>query len=418
MQKIEFYLILIITILLLSNCSEIVNSNNNNDSYSISSIPKSVTSSQNNFAFKLLQEIHNQEPDSTVFISPISASLALTMTMNGADGETLQEMRNVLEYSTDDLKEINAACKALIDELYELDTDVEFNLANGIWFTDRYTLQSNFRELNQSYFNAKIESLDFTDVEHSMNVMNSWVEDQTKERIKNLIKESDFAGPVVMFLINAIYFKANWEYQFNKESTRKSSFYTINGDQVNCQMMSQKQEFSYYSNKNIQAIDLPYANDNYSMTILLPRKMENIDSVLKAINNEKLNDIIDNFKKDSVNVFLPKFEIEYEKSLKEILMYMGMENPFTAAANFSKIFNESKSDISISKVRQKSFLKVDEEGTEASAATVVILVERGGMDTDEEIYMRVNHPFLIFIREKRSGTILFSGKIMKPVWNE
>ena len=97
---------------------------------------------------------------------------------------------------------------------------------------------------------------------------------------------------------------------------------------------------------------------------------------------------------------------------------MGMVNPFTAAANFSKIFNESKSDISISKVRQKSFLKVDEEGTEASAATVVILVERGGMDTDEEIYMRVNHPFLIFIREKRSGTILFSGKIMKPVWNE
>jgi len=418
MRNLKIIGLLILSIVIFNNCSEILYNNDDSDPSSLNSIPKSVTASQNNFAFELLKNVNSEQPDSNIFISPISASLALTMTMNGAAGETYQEMNKVLGYNPADREKLNASCKALINELYELSGGIEFNLANSIWLNDNFTLQEEFKNLNEEYFNAKIEALDFSQVENCVDIINSWVEDQTEDKIKKLITNSDVTASTLMFLINAIYFKASWKYQFNEEKTRESEFYLNNGDNVQCQMMQMKEEFHYYSNSGIQAIDLIYANDNYSMTILLPKNKNQLDSLLYNINSSELDNIIDNFKKDSVNLFMPKLELDYKKELKKNLIDMGMEKAFnTGQADFSKMVNEREDGIYIDKVRQKSFLKIEEKGTEAAAATVVTMdfaTSIGG----EKIYMRVNHPFLFFIRERRTGTVLFSGKIMEPKWQD
>jgi serpin B len=419
MRNLKIIGLLILSIVIFYSCSEILYNKDDSPTSSLNSIPKSVTTSQNNFAFELLKNINREQPDSNIFISPISASLALTMTMNGAAGETYQEMNKVLGYNTADREKLNASCKALINELYELSGGIEFNLANSIWLNDNFTLQEDFKNLNEEYFNAKIEALDFSQVENCVDIINSWVEDKTKDRIKDLVNESDFAGPTLMFLINAIYFKASWKYQFSEEKTDESDFYLNNGDNVKCQMMQMKEEFNYYSNSDIQAIDLIYANENYSMTILLPRDKNELDSLMDNIDGPELDKIIDNFKKDSVNLFMPKLELDYKKELKKNLVDMGMAKAFQRdQADFSKMVNEMEDGIFIDKVRQKSFLKIEEKGTEAAAATVVTMKYTTSIGEGDEIYMRINHPFLFFIRERRTGTILFSGKIMEPKWED
>lgn len=418
-KRLVSIIFLSVIVCMVISCSSITDSDSETDSPSqIESIPKSITNSHNNFALELLKEINSEQPEGNIFISPISASLALTMTMNGADGETYHEMNKVLGYNSADKEQLNASCKALIDELYDLSGNIEFNLANSIWLNDNFTLQDEFKNLNEQYFDAKIEALDFSQVDKCVNIINSWVENQTEDRIKELVKNDDFAGPTLMFLINAIYFKASWKYQFNEEKTSESDFYINNGESVKCQMMQMKEELNYYSNSNIQAIDIPYANENYSMTILLPRNIDQTDSLLDNIDNAEFTNIEDNFRKDSVNLFMPKLQLDYKKELKENLNNMGMEKAFLAGqADFSKMVNEIEDGIYIDHVTQKSFLKIEEKGTEAAAATVVGM-KYTSIGDDDEIYVRVDHPFLFFIREKRTGTILFSGKIMKPEWND
>ena len=374
------------------------------------SLSKRVTASQTDFAFDLLKTVAKDTNETgNIFLSPISASLALTMTMNGADGETWEEMRQTLGYDNADREEINATCRALIEELYSLCGDIEFNLAHSIWFNDNFTLQDEFQRLNRDYFQAMIETLDFSRVDYCVNTINSWVEAQTRDRIQDLVKPDDISPLTMMLLINAVYFKANWQYQFDPEDTGQDDFDLPDGSSLPCEMMKIKGKFDYYADDDLQAIDLPYANEHYSMTILLP-KAGSTDSLLQRINQSDLNNILGSMQQDSVNVFLPKFELEYEKSLVKALMNMGMIKAF-GAADFSRMFQEIKEGIFISEVRQKSFLKVEETGTEAAAATVVI-IKRSGVN--DEIMMRIDHPFLLFIREKRSGTILFCGKIIQP----
>ncbi|MDZ7725568.1 MAG: serpin family protein [candidate division KSB1 bacterium] len=292
---------------------------------------------------------------------------------------------------------------------------MEFNLANAIWLDHHFTLQDEFQRLNEEYFQTMIETLVFMQVDACVQRINSWVEAETQDRIQNFITPDDFEpqGLVFMFLLNAIYFKANWKYQFDSENTDQDNFYLSDGSAVPCHMMEIKSKFDYYADKHMQAIDLPYANEHYAMTILLPGNPAALDSLLMHINQSELNRITGAMQPDSINVFLPKLELEYEKSLVDALQSMGMQLAF-GGADFSRLIQELKSQIFIKKVRQKSFLKLEETGTEAAAATVVVMMYRGdNSGAEEEIYMHIDHPFLLVIREKRSGTILFCGKIIQ-----
>ena len=307
------------------------------------------------------------------------------------------------------MEEINATYGALIEELYNVSDGVEFNLANSIWYSNQFSIQDELRQLNENYFNAKVEGLDFGNVENTLNTINDWVEDQTENRIKDLIKEID--PNACMFLINAIYFKADWKYQFDEESTQESPFFISDDEAVSCEMMNIKSNFKYQQANDYDAVELPYGNENYAMLLVMPNT-EPINDFVDIINPAVVNDIIANLGEDSVNVALPKMEIEYEKKLNDVLKAMGIVDGFDAnVADFSKMFNEMDGGIWIEKVKQKSFLKINEEGTEAAAATST---QMNYESVSDEVFLTFNRPFIFFIMEKRTNTILFCGKIMNP----
>mgnify|MGYP006302937037 CR=1 FL=1 len=294
--------ILVFILASLAGCSKVLDVEQPDTAFT-RSLSKRVTASQTDFAFDLLKTVAKDTNETgNIFLSPISASLALTMTMNGADGETWEEMRQTLGYDNADREEINATCRALIDELYGLSGDVEFNLANAIWLDQNFTLQDEFKRLNRNYFKAMIETLDFSKVDECVQHMNSWVEAETQGRIDDLVKPDDFRAAVFMFLINAVYFKADWKYQFDPEDTDQNNFYLIDGSTVTCDMMEIKGCFDYYENDEIQAIDLPYANDHYSMTLLLPRSSKRVHSLLQSLNQSELNSIVSQLDRKSTRL--------------------------------------------------------------------------------------------------------------------
>lgn len=405
--------IFILSFLLFSGCWDVLNldlnDNNNMLKYTIDNIPENIIDANNNFSLELFKTINTNEGDSNIFISPVSVSFALGMTMNGADRNTYEEMKNTLDFADLDIEKINKSYLTLIDELYNVSEGVEFNLANSIWYSDKFSLQNEFKNLNENYFKAKMEGLDFNDVENSLDIMNSWVEEQTQGKIKNLINR--IYPNDCMFLINAIYFNASWKYQFDETETEESQFYIDNENAVNCDMMNIKSKFHFVKTNDYHALELPYANENYSMLMLMPRS-KNIDDFLNSINRDTIAKIQNKFEYDSINISIPKLELEYEINLNDILIEMGIEEAFDSrSANFSKMFNELQSSIWIDRVKQKSFLKVNEEGTEAAAATVVVMT----LGISDEKFMNFNIPYLFFIIEKQSNTILFCGKVVNPV---
>ncbi len=414
-MKKYFGIILVFCLMVLSTCSDITRNDSKNDDpvagviYKIDEIPKKCIAANNNFSMDLFKSVNTEDLDKNVFLSPVSASFSLGMTMNGSDGSTYEKMKNTLGFSDLSLEEINATYGALIQELYTVSDGVEFNLANSIWYSNLFSLQDEFRQLNENYFDAKVEGLDFGNAENTLNTINSWVEDQTNDRIKDLIQELD--PNACMFLINAIYFKADWKYQFDEENTAESQFFTGSDETVVCDMMNIKSNFKYLQANDYDAVELPYGNENYAMLLVMPTA-ENVNDFVKITNHSVIADIVASLGEDSVNVALPKMEIEYEKELNDALKSMGISEAFEPTANFSKMFNEMDGGIWIEKVKQKSFLKINEEGTEAAAATST---QMNYESVSDEVFLTFNRPFIFFIMEKRTNTILFCGKIMNPV---
>jgi serpin B len=217
-----------------------------------------------------------------------------------------------------------------------------------------------------------------------------------------------------MFLINAIYFKGTWTYEFDEENTTDDIFYLPDGSEKECKMMSDKCDHNYFENEQFQAIDLPYGDAGFSMTILLPKPKVNIDSLIVQMNNETWNSWLGSFSEQEVNLYLPKFNLEYEISLNDVLSALGMSIAFDPGrADFTKI--NSAGNLYISNVKHKTFVKVNEEGTEAAAVTSV---EISLTSIGNDITMRINRPFVFAIRENHSGTILFIGKIVEPIWED
>ncbi|MEA3432829.1 MAG: serpin family protein [candidate division WOR-3 bacterium] len=368
---------------------------------------KQLVKSDNKFGFKLFKEIIKEEKDKNVFISPLSVSMALGMTYNGANGSTQEAMQKTLELSGLTIQEVNESYKSLIELLTGLDPKVQFQIANSIWYRQEYSFEEEFINLCKTYFNALVRGLDFNDP-NAADTINGWVEENTNGRIKEIV-DKPINPLTVMFLINAIYFKGTWTYEFDEELTKDDWFYLPDGSRKPCKMMEQRSEYNYFSNPDFQAIDLPYGDGDFSMTIFLPRPQKNVDSLIAEFNEENWDNWINSFSKDSGDIYIPKFTLEYGIKLNDVLKALGMGIAFDPYwADFTRMYKPG--GIWIDKVKHKTFVKVNEEGTEAAAVTSVEMILGAGFG----FYMRVDRPFVFVIRENKSQTILFMGKIVEP----
>ena len=369
---------------------------------------ETVIEATNKFGFKIFKEIHDDaKADENLFISPTSISLALSMTYNGAVGETKDSIALVLQMSGIDPDELNQINKDLIAGLTTMDNMVELSIANSIWYRQDVPVKTEFKNTNQEYYDAEIEALDFSDPA-TKDIINSWVEEKTNDKIKDLVSRVEPYH--VMFLINAIYFNGTWKKEFNKENTYTASFHVNNQKDVNVDMMQLEDTVNYAQTDLYNAIELDYGNGNYSMVVLLPGEQYAADEIIDNLTPESWNNLMDDMHKEKVDVHMPKFKFEYEKELNDVLIRMGMGIAFgLGPVDFSGIADGY--DLAIDYVKHKSFVDVNEEGTEAAAATVVVIFESASPD---EIIFNANKPFVFAIREKNTGALVFIGKVSDP----
>jgi serine protease inhibitor len=276
----------------------------------LTEIEKNVVSSSEEFGLKLFKKVNAFEGEKNIFISPLSISMALGMTLNGANGSTYEAMQSTLEFNSLTNQEINEAYQSLIELLTQIDPKVIFQIANSIWYKNTMQFESEFINVNKKYFDAEVAGLNFNDP-NSVDIINNWVNGNTNGKITKILDAIPEAA--VMYLINAIYFKGTWQYEFDKDETRDDSFNLPNGDYISCKMMAQTNEnFSYFNNNQFQAIDLPYGDGHFSMTIILPNNNLSVNEIINQLDLQNWNSWLSNFEKQTGTLQLPKFEIEYD----------------------------------------------------------------------------------------------------------
>ena len=375
---------------------------------------QSLVDSNQQFGLNLLQAISTVDSTGNIFISPLSVSMALGMTMNGASGQTYTDMQSTLELVNLSESDINQAYKSIMDLLMSIDPDVITEIANSIWIKEDFPVEAAFIDTNEFYFDAWIAERNFADP-ITLDEINSWVADNTNDKITEILDR--IPAEAVMYLINAIYFKAIWEFEFNKNNTHQTDFFITPDNITSVDIMGLTADLNYYANDQVQVVDLPYGRGNYTMTVFLPKPDKNLTEFVAVLNCQQLEHYLGNLQYKSGTVFLPKLKTNYKLLMNAVLKQMGMEIAFTRLADFSRINPEDT--LLISRVIHEAFVQIDEEGTEAAATTVVEIIrltESTGPSLD--FVMEINRPYLFLIRELESGTVLFMGKIHEPVWED
>ena len=368
----------------------------------------------NQFGFDMFKKLEAEKPEDNLFISPLSISSALSMTLNGANGQTKEEMLKVLGAGKINLDELNQAYQTLLQELPKLDPKVNVGIANSIWYRQGFNVNPAFLNTNTTYYNSEVRPLDFTKPE-AKDIINKWVSDKTNKLIPSIIDQ--IQNNSVMFLINAIYFKGTWRKQFDSKKTYDSDFFVTNSKQVPVKMMSYGTSLTklpYFSNEKLHAVKLPYADSIYSMTVILPKEGFTVKDILPELTLTNWNSWNKSYTSEEIFFALPKFSMRYENSLNASLEALGMPTAFMPGrADFSGI--ATGAELSISNVKHKSFIEVDEAGTKAAAATSVEIVVTSIPNNPQFI---VNQPFVFVISESRSNQALFIGKMMNPTLNK
>ena len=370
---------------------------------------QAVITASNAFGFGLLRELDRTRADSNIFMSPLSASMALGMTMNGAVGETFEEMRRALAFGTASRAEINASYRSLIDMLRALDPTVDFRIANSIWYRTGFPFESAFLDEARQFFDAKVAGLDFNAASAAPTI-NDWVKQSTNDKIDKIV-EPPIDPDVVMYLINAIYFNGAWTARFEKNQTRPDQFTTIDGTTAPIEMMRRTDTVRVAETADLQVIELPYGGGAYAMTILLPTPGKAVRDLVASLSAESWQTAVAGAAAREVELQMPKFKLRWEAVLNEPLQALGMQLPFLGGlADFTRMSSDGKR-LYISRVKQKSYVDVHEEGTEAAAVTSVEI--RVVCACGPQV-IRIDRPFVFAIRERLSGTILFMGKIVRP----
>lgn len=371
----------------------------------------------NSFAFDLIRQVPVEDPDApNVFLSPLSASMTLGMAMNGASGDTWSQMRDALGFREMEEPAINQAYQDLIALLEDLDSRVEFGLANSVWARQGTPIHEDFLERTRTSFDAQVETLDFGDPLAAGRI-NDWVADRTNGRIPELIDRTSEAA--IMYLINAVYFKGDWQYRFDPSDTRPRPFTRADGRTVQAPTMAIETDLRYTTDSQVSIVELPYGGGAFTAIVALPAQGQSIGDLMTGLDADTWSDWMDRVEAAeprAASVLLPRFELSYDRVLNDDLEALGMVDAFRqGAADFTRLTPLAAAEageVFLSMVRQKSFVKVDERGTEAAAATVaeVVVVCAGcGRPT-----LAFDRPFLFAIRERLSNSILFIGVIGDP----
>lgn len=370
---------------------------------------KEVVDSANAFAFDLFRPIIEEaDGGENLMVSPFSITSALSMVLNGAAGETFNAVRHTLRYDEQTLEEINETYLKLMEDMVPVDPRVTMEIANSVWVEKRLTVKQPYIDALKAWYLAEAINIDVSDP-GAVDLVNGWIEDKTHDKIRDML---DYLSPdLAMLLINAIYFNGKWRYQFDKKETSDKPFYITPDAPVNVPMMYQKENFAVTRTDNATLVELPYGQGNYTMVVMLPDEGVSLANAASTLNPESWSQWMQQLSHGTaeVQLSLPKFEYEYKRNLNDDLKAMGMGIAFTGAADFSNISDRS---ILISRVLHQTYIKSDEEGTEAAAATVVEF-ELTSMPPGPTV-VNINRPFLYFIRESTTGTLVFMGQVVDP----
>lgn len=375
-----------------------------------------VVNSSNEFSFEMYREL--LDGDRNVFFSPYSMAIALGMAYEGARGETAQEIIDIIELPENDEERLQMV-RDLQSHLNPGDVSYQLSTANAYWLRQGENLNDNYQDAVENYYLAGGRELDFSDSQVSADTINAWIEAQTNDRIKDLIDPSMLSIDTYMVLTNAIFFKANWKWQFDEGATQEDYFDLSDGGEKEVELMNicdEEIDLNYADNDDVQMLQLPYKDEELSMYILLPRGND-ITSMEEELSCEYLKGLKSDLMGEWVDVYLPKFKFDLGYGLNDHLQNMGMEKAFDPdLADFSGI-KESGENVYITDVVHKSFVEVNEKGTEAAAATGIVMADDGsgiGGSEPEPIKFRADHPFIFFIEHQTTGQILFMGKVEDP----
>ncbi|MEK5391557.1 serpin family protein [Margalitia sp. FSL K6-0131] len=368
-----------------------------------------IVSSQNELGFDWLQHVV-ADKNENVIISPASLFMALSMAYNGADGVTKDEIAKVLHVGGLNNSELNKANASLMSMLHNNSEKVQLNVANSIWLNNNYHFQDDFSKNNKDYFNAKIQEIDIKNP-NAPDKINGWVKKATNNNIKDLV-DAPLSSDLITILINAVYFKGNWQYEFDKKHTEKKTFHLKDGATKKVPLMKLNKELDYLETEDFQAVALPYGDGETSMVVFLPKENTRLDEFQKKLNADNWKQWQAQFMPRQGTFMLPKFKFEHEIELNDTLEKLGMKSAFTSDANFSKMVKETI-PIQISEVKQKTFIDVNEKGTEAAAATSVTMT-KASVPSGEPFQMEVNRPFFFAIVDNNTTAILFMGAISDP----
>ncbi len=380
----------------------------------ITGLPRSLTAAEsqlvagaNGFGFALFLKAREGASGDNLFLSPTSASMALGMTMNGAAGATLDSMRVALRLDQLPLGDLDAGYRTVIDLLRSLDTTTDVRIANSIWAQSGVSWRTGFLDAARGSFDAEVQSLDLQ-APSSLDVINNWVKDKTGGKIPTILDQ--IQSNEVMFLINAIYFKGRWRAGFDPDRTAPATFHAPSGDQTVSMMHREPDTLRYASLADAEVVDLLYGNGAWSLTIVLPREGGTLDGLVAGLDAAKWDQWIGALRDVKIGLAMPKLRLEYQRELKDDLAALGMRRAFDPdLADFSALVEGPLAgNLYLTRVTQKTFVNINEEGTEAAAATSV-----GVGETAAPVTVLVDRPFLLAIRERYSGTILFLGQITR-----
>jgi len=369
---------------------------------------RQVALAGNEFGLELFGELASAAADRNVVVCPISVSMALGMTYNGAEGTTERAMRDVLGYGDLTRDEIDESYRDIIEYLARVDPSVELRIANSIWCRKGVRIKREFLEVNRDYFDADVRTLDFA-WPGAAREINRWVEEKTCGRIEEIV-DDPIDPMMIMFLIDAVYFRGAWTRPFDPEDTRDDVFHRPDGSTVPCRMMSVEDTLLYGKEEGLQIVELPYGRGGFSMVVMLPDRGADVDDLVGALTPRELEKWTEGLEEVVLYLEMPKFKLRYGAELKGPLCDMGMGVAFDPElANFARLY-EGPENAYVSEVKHKTFIQVDEVGTEAAGVTEV------GIRLTAIPMMRIDRTFVFAIRERETNAILFVGKIVEPVW--
>jgi len=383
-----------------------------------------VVQGNNEFALALYAKLRRAEGN--LFFSPYSISTALAMTYVGARGSTESQMAEVLHFHAaasgtgesaalplSNRRRFASVFGELVKDLNSRGQEGRYKLAvaNALWAQKDYGILAEFLELIKTGFDGKLQEVDFVSAsETARKTINSWVEEKTNEKIKDLIAKGVLDSMTRLVLTNAVYFKGDWARQFKAERTKDAPFTLADGEKIDVPMMNQVEKFGYMETETFQVLELPYVDDGLSMIVLLPRKLDGLGELEQSLTLESLSQSLDKLRERELVVSIPKFKMTRQFSLADVLKSMGMQDAFSSRADFSGI--NGQKNLCISAVIHKAYVDVNEEGTEAAAATAVTM-KLTSIAAPSPLF-RADHPFLFLIRDNNSKSILFMGRVMNP----